>query len=221
MTRRRPRVLSAEDAAAALVAAEQTAARWAAEVEQMAHEAERLAAELAEEHASAAERVLDADEPDEGPQVLARISAELARKEAEQVLAVQTAERAAERLVAARRDVVKALAASVRTRAVRLQGIGTARQAKTDQMVAELAEWESVRFGPAPLPSASGVGAAMQPRTLTQQVLGRAQWLMGHAEHLDRVADEGPADQVTSVVNAGEPELVPAEVAVAAESVAV
>lgn len=217
---RRPRVLSAEEASAAVDAASLVLARWTAEVDECRHTAERLAAELAEEHASAAERVLDADEPDESPQILARISAELVRKEAEQALAVQTAERAAERLVGARREVVAALAASVRTRAVRLREIGTARQAKTDQLTAELAEWERVRFGPVAAPSASGVGGTVMPRTLTQQVLGRAQWLLNHAEHLDRVAAEGPADQVTSVVNAGEPPLVPAEVAVAAERVA-
>ena len=109
----------------------------------------------------------------------------------------------------------------MRTRAVRLQEVGTARQAKTDQLVAELGEWEQARFGPVALPSASGLSGAMVPRTLTQQVLGRAQWLLDHADHLDRVAGEGPADEVTSASNAGEPPLVPAEVAVGVELAAV
>jgi hypothetical protein len=196
VVKRRPRTLSVEEAAEALQAAEATLSRWSDEAADKERQAEVLAAELAEAQARAADDLLDDDDPD----VLSRVAADLERRRTEQALAVQAAERAAERVVAARRDVLRARAATVRTRAEGLKSGAAARQARTDQMLAELAEFERVTFGVADQNS-SGVGTPFRPWTSTRQLRNRAQWLADHADHLDVTAESGTADLVMSLAN--------------------
>jgi len=214
---RKPRitVLSPGEAATALEAAETTLARWAGEVARLTHAAEVLAGELAEAQARAADDLLDAEDADDDAAAVARVADDLLRRQTEQGVAVQAAERAAERLAGVRRDVLRARAASIRTRAVRLQEIVAMRAAKTDQLLAELAEWERVAFAPAARVDSMGVASSMSaPASLTQQVRQRAEWLGLHAGHLDQVAAEGPDHEVTRITGAGLPELAAAELAV-------
>lgn len=212
---RKPRILSLEESAAALESAESTVARWTDEAAEKARAAEVLAAELAEAHSRAADDLLDDDDPD----VLSRIAVDLERRQSEQGLAVQAAERAAERLTEVRRDVLQARAAATRTRAAGLAATASARQAHTEQLLAELVDFEKVQFAVAERNN-SGIGAPIRPYTLTQQIANRAKWLDGHADHLDLVATTGAADQVLSFANASLPEVLDIEIAAIPAAVA-
>ena len=212
---RRSRMLSLDDAAAALDAAEATLTQWSGEAADKAHAAEVLAAELAEAQARAGDDLLDAEDAEEDQAAVTQIAERLLRLQTEQRLAVQAAERAAERLAVVRREVLLARAGSLRPRAAQLREAAATRQARTDQLLAELADFERVPFGPVATHSALGVaGAPMTPNTLTQQVLRRAQWLEDHAGWLEITAAQGAQDQVLAAVNQPVPERVEVESAV-------
>jgi len=222
MRKPRIKVLSADEAAAALEIAETTVARWSGEAADQTHAAEVLAGELAEAQARAADDLLDAEDADDDAAAVARIAGELLRRQTEQGIAVQAAERATERLTGARRDVLRARAASTRTRSVRLQEIVAVRTAKTDQLLAELYGWERVAFAPTARVDSLGIGRPMSaPASLTQQLRQRAEWLNLHADHLDQVAAEGPDHEVARITHAGLPELTSVELAVADAELAV
>jgi hypothetical protein len=215
---RRPRIqiLSPEDAAGALDAAEATLARWSDEAANQAHQADVLAAELAEAQSRAADDLLDAEDADDDAAAVARLADELLRRQTEQGIAVQAAERAAERLTVVRRDVLKARAGTIRTRAAGLRAVATSRQARTEQLLAELSDFEQVPYAPAPRPSALGIGGSgIAARTMTQNLLGRAKWLEDHAEFLEFTAAQGADEQVTAGTNRGLPDLIDVELAVA------
>jgi hypothetical protein len=197
-------VLSPEEAANALDVAEATLARWVGEAADLSHAAEVLASELAEAQARAADDLLDADDADEDNAAVTRIAGELLRRQTEQGIAVQTAARATERLVDARRAVLRARAGTLRTRAERLREATVTRQAKADQLMAALSEFEAVPFEP--IPHRSDTGSTWSRPTLTQHAVIRARWLCDHASTLDLVAGQGTADQVLAQFNAGLPE---------------
>lgn len=205
---RKPRILSLEESSAALESAESTVARWSDEAAEKARAAEVLAAELAEAHSRAADDLLDDDDPD----VLSRIAADLERRQSEQGLAVQAAERAAERLTEVRRDVLRARAAATRTRAAGLDATVASRQAHTEQILAALADFEKVRFAVAERNN-SGIGAPIRPYMLTQQIANRAKSLSGHADQLDLVAGTGAPDEVLAMANKPLPEVLGIETA--------
>jgi hypothetical protein len=199
---RRPKVLSLQASGELLTAAEKQLERWQSESADLLHAAEVLAADLVEAQARAADDVLD----DEDPSALSRVAQALTAKQAEQELAVQAARRAADRLSGVHREVLKARGAAVRSRAVELQNAAAARQARTDQMLAELAEFEAVQFGPVARADVFGVVAGgFTPRTLTQQLAARAQWLLDHAAGQEHLAEHGSDVQVAGAVAAGLP----------------
>jgi hypothetical protein len=206
------KVLSDAEAAAALDAADATAVRWSNEAADLTHAAEVLAGELAEAQARAADDLLDLEDLEADQAAVARVAGELQRRQMEQGIAVQAAERAAERLTEARRDVLKARAGSLRTRASQLRDAATTHQARTDQLLAALSEWERVPFEP--IPFRTDLGTSRARLTLTQQATGRAQWLEDLAGTLDHVAGSGAADQVLSQLNAELPEQIEVEAAV-------
>lgn len=201
---RRPKVVPLAEATAALADAERVLSRWQGEAAERAKSADLLAAELAEQEARAGDDLLAADEDDQG--AVAAVAERLTRLRTEQALAVQAANTARSRLDDARRAMLAAMAEAVRSRAQQLREAAARRQARTDQMLAELAEWERVQYDPAPRPPASGVGTPFRSVPLTELVSRRATWLAQHADHLAYLASEGAADQVLSAVNAGQPE---------------
>jgi hypothetical protein len=214
----RAAVPSVADAAQAVEAAEAALARWSGEAVDKANDADRLAAELAEAQARCGDDLIDDDDPD----AVSRIAGALLHLQTQQAVAVRAAEVAEGRLTAARREVLRARAGNIRARAVRLREAAAARQARTDQLVAELQDWERVTYAPAQMYSSLGVvGQAVTPRTLTQNVLERAGWLEEHAGQMERVADRGDAGQVAARLAVADPEQVEIEHAVAAASAAV
>lgn len=211
---RRPKVLSVEESAELLAQAEAVLERWQGEAGKLMRSAEVLAAELAEAEARAADDVLD-DEDD--PEALARVAEALGRRRTEQGLAVQAAERAAERLCGVCREVLRARGAAVRTRAEELRKVAAARQARADQLLAELAEFEGVPFGPVARADSMGlVAAGFTPRTLTQRLHDRAKWLMDNASGHEQISQDGSDDQVAQWAARGMPPLDDAEVRVSA-----
>ena len=209
---KRPRVLPLDEAMAALTDAEKLLERWTSDAADRVRASEVLAAELAEAQARAGDDLLD----DEDEAAVSRLAESLSRKQTEQGLAVEAGHRAAERLAGVRRDVLKARGAVVRSRAEALRETATARQARADQLLAELAEFEGVAFGPAARPDALGLaGVGFTPMTLTQRVKRRAEWLVNEAEHLEHLAAHGADAEVASRVAAGVVDLNEAERAVA------
>lgn len=204
-------VLSPDAAATAVEQAETAAAHWTAQASGKARDADRLAAGLAEARAKSGDDLLDAADPD----AVSRIAAELVRLQTEQDVAVRAAEAARERLTGARRDVLRARAASIYTRVSLLRDAAASRAARTDQILAELAGWERVTYAPVRRDSALGlVGQTFVPQTLTQTVLGRAAWLDEYAADLARVADSGADEQVASKVAVAVPDVLEVETAV-------
>lgn len=206
---RRPRMLTVEQAAEGLTEAEQVLVRWDGEVAGKTKDADLLALNLAEQESRAGDDLLD----DDDPQALAATAERLVHLRAEQGLALRAAGVARERLDAARRDVLRARSAAVRSRAAQLREVCATRQARTDQVLAALAEFERVTFTPKSEVTSSG-GSWMQ-RTLTQQAIARAQWLDNKADELASLADNGTSDQVVAVLPAPLPPVVDVEQMVA------
>lgn len=217
----RPVVLSLEEAAAHLSAAEALLERWAGSAADQQREADVLAADLVEAQERAADDLLDVDEAEQESVAAARISRLLADKRDAQSLAVQAAQRAEDRLSGVRREVLRARAAAVRSRGHALEQTAASRQARTDQMLAEVTTFEQVDYAPARRDSVSGVGRGIVPLPLTQRVKQRAGWLATHASGLEQLADHGSDDQVSAHVAAGMPELDPVERLVAEQAAAV
>lgn len=217
----RPVVLSLDEAAGRLAAAEELLQRWTATVADQQREADVLAADLVEAQERAADDLLDVNEAEHASAAAARVSRLLAEKRDAQSLAVQAAQRAGERLAGVRREVLRARGAAVRSRGWALDQTATARQARTDQMLADVAAFEQVDYAPAQRGSASGVGLGMVPLSLTQRVRQRAGWLATHASGLEQLADYGSDDQVIAHVEAGLPVLDPVELQVADQAAAV
>lgn len=199
---RRVKVLPLAEAQAALTAAEQTVTRWDRESAERAKAQDLLAAELAEQEARAGDDLAASDDPEAD---LSAIADRLDRLRTEQGLAARAAESARTSLDGARRVMLAAMAEATRSRAQQLREVAARRQARTDQMLAALAEWECVSYEPAPRRSAFD-GRTWSTLPLTGQITGRAQWLADHADHLAYLANSGEADQVLSAVNAGPPE---------------
>jgi hypothetical protein len=198
----RRKALSAEEATAALADAEGLLERWTSGVSNKQREAEVLAAELAEAQARAGDDLLD----DEDEDAITRIAEALRIKQVEQGVAAQAAERASERLCGIRREVLQARGAVLLLRAEALRDAAAARQARTDQLLAELADFEGVDMGPVRRSDSLGVvSAGFTPMTLTQRTLKRAQWLTDHARGHREVAEQGTDDQVAQWVNQGVP----------------
>jgi len=189
------RVLSLDDAAAALAAVETALSRWTDEAAAKARAAEVLASELAEAQARAGDDLLD----DDDPEALTRIAADLEQRRVEQGVAAQAASRAGERLVAAQRDVLRARGAALRSRGADLARVVAERTARTGRMLAALAEFETVPYAPASRVDALGLGNRHTPMTLTQRMQRRAEWLTGEGSRLGYVADHG-ADAVVSAM---------------------
>lgn len=209
---RKPRVMSPDEAATALDAAEATLARWSGEAARLAVSAETLAGDLAAAQARAADDLLDADDADDDAAAVARVAGDLLRRQTEQGLAVQAAQRAAERLTEVRRDVLRTGAAATRTRAAGLRDMAAARRAHTEQLLAGLADFEQVRYEVAARDN-FGMSAAIRPKSRTEQIEGRARWLDGHADHLERIAATGGPDQVLSLAGTPLPEVLDVEIA--------
>jgi hypothetical protein len=216
MRKIRIRIPSPEEATAAVEAAEATLLRWSTEAESKTHAADVLAGELAEAQARAADDLLDAEDAEDDAAAVTRLANDLLRRQTEQGIAVQAAERAAERLAGVRRDVLRARAMTLRTRAARLREVAASRQARTDQLVAELAGFEGVAYGPVAQQSALGIaGPGITPRTTTDKLQGRAQWLEEHATWLEMTSAQAANDQVLAAANQPAPELIDVELAVA------
>ena len=201
-------MLPLAEAQAALTDAEQVLTRWTSQAAERAKAADLLAAELAEQEARAGDDLAASDDPETD---LAAIADRLQRLRTEQQLAVQAADSARTRLGDARRAMLPAMVEVLRSRAKELRDAATARQARTDQMVAELAAWERVEYGPVPRRSTVGDGHTWRSVPLTERVTERATWLANHADHLAYLAANGEPDQVLSAVTAGLPEVVDVE----------
>ncbi|SCL17724.1 hypothetical protein GA0070616_1344 [Micromonospora nigra] len=205
---RRVKVLPLADAQAALTATEQTLTRWTTQAAERGKAADLLAAELAEQEARAGDDLAASDDPETD---LAAIADRLQRLRTEQQLSAQAAASARAQLDTARRTMLPAMAEVLRSRAKELREAATARQARTDQMLAELSAWEGVSYGPVPRRSALGDGHTWRSVPLTERITERAQWLINHADHLAHLAEHAEADQVLSAVNAGTPEMTDVE----------
>jgi hypothetical protein len=205
---RRVKVLPLAEAQAALTNAEQTLTRWTAQAAERGKAADLTAAELAEQEARAGDELAGSDDPEAD---LVAIADRLQRLRTEQQLSMQAADSARTRLDDARRAMLPAMAEVLRSRAKELREAATARQARTDQMLAELAEWERVSYGPVPRRSALGDGHTWRSVPLTERITERATWLAGQADHFTHLAEHGTADQVLSTVNAGMPEVADVE----------
>lgn len=208
---RKRRLLSLEDATAAVDAADASLCRWLDETAAKEKAAEVLAADLSDLEARAAEDLLkDEDDPDG----LARVAAKLTQERTELELAGQAATAASARLLDARRDVLVARAAALRTRAAGVAEVAAARSARTDQMLAALTEFERVLYEVADT-NKSGMGAPIRPLTLTARIAGRAKWLNDQAEYLELIASTGEPEKVTALASQPMPEILDVETAAA------
>lgn len=175
---------------------EETGARWAAD-----EAAKRAELESLEQRAGA--EVLDGDEG-----TAARLSAQLAALRAGIDVAARAARTARERLDQARRAVLTARAAELRGEARRLRRDADKRQARTNELLAELAEHEGgAQFVPwepsrAEVMSAGAAGVRYTvPRT--QAMRTRAGQLDQQAAGLEAeaAAEQAPtADRVAAVL---------------------
>lgn len=207
--RHKEHIPSLDEAAAAMTQALDVLAKWEAEAEAKSREAESLAAELAEQEARAGKEILDDAEWDNVTATLTSMAERLALLRAQQGLAVKTAAAAKDRVDPARRDLLRAGALSCKARAEELRKVVAARQAKTDQMLAALAEWEKTPFEPKG--HRSSLGNVYPNQTLTQAVTGRADWLAKHGQGLVNLATSGTPDQVTAAARKSLPEVLDVE----------
>jgi len=191
------RTPTVEAAEKMLADAEQVLARWSAEVE-------AKAAELADLQSRAGDEALD------DPGAAGRLAETMHRLAAEQDVARRAVAAAGERLGQARRGLLRARAAELRTRAGRLSKVAEARQKRTDELLAALSEHEGAKYHPWS-PACDGHDAVMHGPVrykvpLTGVIAREAKRLEGQAAELERLAAEGTAEQVAAAVGRPMPE---------------
>lgn len=190
---------AAERAEAALVAAEELHTRWCAELDARRAELDGLRARAGE---------LLLDDPD--------AAGRLAEQETRLAVAVRQAEQAVDaaagRVPPLRRQVVAARAGLVAARAAALAAAAERRQARTDELLAALAEWEGgaryvpwepstvdVQHGRDVLPGLAGSGVRYKI-PLTEVVRRQAAKLKAEAARLAKVAESGDDAAVSRAV---------------------
>lgn len=176
------------EATEALAAAEEALARWVADSDERTRAAEVAAAELAEAEAVAGDAAY------ETPDNLDQLGEDLVRRRAQLEVSHRAVEAARGRVDAARRSVLTARAVDARTRADQLRTVAAARQARTDQMLAELNAFEQTRF------TANPYADSGTPMPLTKRMLHRAEWLDGQADDLGRFAETAQPEQLAAAV---------------------
>jgi hypothetical protein len=159
----------------------QAVARWEAD-------AAAKRAELADLEARMGDEVLDDETAAE------RLAEQAARLRAAIDVADRTAAAAGRNLIEARRAVLKARAAELRAEAARIREEATQRQAKTDQLLAELSEWEGgCRYVPWEPPPGQGIAEPMSYKIpKTRAMLSRADVLDQRAADLEGKAEGNP-----------------------------
>ncbi|MFY1673685.1 hypothetical protein ACN27G_27625 [Plantactinospora sp. WMMB334] len=192
--RRKEEIPTVDEAAETLTQAETALARWESEAAGKAREAEALAAELVERQARAGEDLLDDAEWESVTAALSGMAERLASLETQQRLAVQAADAARGQVDPARRDLLRARAGTLKAQAAELREAAAVRQAKTDQLLAALADWEGTSFQPAVVRSVGG--GTFHNRTRTQAALDQADALVKEANSLIKLAADGRPEQV-------------------------
>ncbi|MEU3168956.1 hypothetical protein [Streptosporangium sp. NPDC006930] len=127
------------------------------------------------------------DEPGEAE----TLTEEIVRLRTGLELARRTAVTAAEQLLDARRDVLRARAGEHRAEMVRLRADADQREARTRELLAELAEHEGCEFTPGCPP-----GSTWPHRTRTMLTRLRATTAETQAADLERLADTGKPLQI-------------------------
>ncbi|MEV4511381.1 hypothetical protein AB0K00_20690 [Dactylosporangium sp. NPDC049525] len=182
-----------EEAAEALASAEAALDRWIADSDERNRAAEAAAAELAEAEAVAGDAAY------ETPDDLDQLGEDLIRRRAQVEISHRAVTAARARVDAARREVLTARAVDVRTRANRLRAVAAARQARTDQLIAEVDAFEQTRFTVASYGLLVG-SPPPPPMPLTSRMLRRAEWLDGQADELVRSAEAADPERLAAAV---------------------
>ncbi|MGI5179547.1 hypothetical protein ACQEVZ_24770 [Dactylosporangium sp. CA-152071] len=177
-----------DEAAEALAAAESSLSRWTADSDERTRAAEVAAAELAEAEAVAGDAAY------ETPDNLDQLGDDLIRRRTQLEVSHRAVTAAHGRVDVARREVLTARALDARTRADRLRSVAAARQARTDQLIAEVNAFEQTSFTASPFTDSAA------PMPLTKRMLHRAEWLDGQADDLARAAETANREQLAAAV---------------------
>ena len=188
-----PAPMTVEEASEALTAAEASLQRWTDDAAERTRAAEVAAAELADAEACAGDAAY------ETPDDLDQLSKDLVQRRTQVEVSHRAVDAAKGRLEQAQRDLLAASAEQIAARSRRLLEAVAARQARTDQLLAELNAWERTRFSvPGVVAMVGALGSAPVP--LTQLLRNRAGWLDAQAVDLRTRAESATGDQLAALV---------------------
>ncbi|MDQ7910786.1 hypothetical protein RB614_40475 [Phytohabitans sp. ZYX-F-186] len=198
-----PKPPSLESTLELLASAEAAVSQSAAMAESKTHEAERLALQLAEAQALAAEDALA------NPEAIGQITQQLRQLQAEQDLAHQAAELAMVKVDDARRGVVAAKVEAIRARGRRLREVAEIRRARTAELLAGVQAFEGCLYAPAVTWTGGGEHRAV---SISQKIENRAGWLDREARDLEQKLQRAEsAQQLAKLASKGMPEETDAE----------